>query len=109
MLRDQFNLNMEIKTCSKCIGLVAAQVIIEACSKLRNYPLHPLYIHTHISVRACRRAGVRACRRAGVQACGRASVDKNEFKRGVISVRAWSVKRAGVEWQSYKARLLYMT
>ena len=52
-----------------------------------------LYIHIH--------------KRAGVRACGRASVDKNEFKRGVISVRAWSVKRAGVEWQSYKARLLY--
>ena len=50
---------------------------------------------------------MRACERAGVQACGRASVDKNELKRGVISVRAWSVKRAGVEWQSYKARLLY--
>ena len=43
-----------------------------------------------------------------MQACGRASVDKIEFKRGVISVRAWSVKRAGVEWQSYKARLLYV-
>ena len=42
-----------------------------------------------------------------VRACGRAGVDKNEFKRGVISVRAWSIKRAGVEWQSYKARLLY--
>ena len=56
-----------------------------------------LYIHTH------KRAGVRACERAGVQACGRASVDKIEFKRGVISVRAWSVKRVGVEWQSYKA------
>ena len=51
---------------------------------------------------------MRACERASVQACGRASVDKNEFKRGVISVRAWSVKRAGVEWQSYKARLLYI-
>ena len=47
-------------------------------------------------------------KRAGVRACGRASMDKNEFKRGVISVRAWSVKRAGVEWQSYIARLLYM-
>ena len=58
------------------------------------------FIYTHISVRACERAGV--------QACGRASVDKNEFERGVISVRAWSVKRAGVEWQSYKARLLYV-
>ena len=46
---------------------------------------------------ACGRAGVRACGRAGVRACGRASVDKNEFKRGVISVRAWSFKRAGVE------------
>ena len=40
-------------------------------------------------------------KRAGVRACGRASMDKHEFKRGVISVRAWSVKRAGVEWQSY--------
>ena len=60
------------------------------------------YKHTH------KRAGVQACGRAGVQACGRASVDKNEFKRGVISVRAWSIKRAGVEWQSYKARLLYI-
>ena len=59
-----------------------------------------LYIHTHASVRACGRAGVRARRRA--------SVDKNEFKRGVISVRALSIKRAGVEWQSYKARLLYI-
>ena len=52
-----------------------------------------LYIYTH--------------KRAGLQACGRAKVDKIEFKRGVISVRACSVKRAGVEWQSYKARLLY--
>ena len=60
-------------------------------------------------MRACGRAGVRACERAGVRACGRAGVDKNEFKRRVISVRAWSVKRAGVEWQSYKARLLYQT
>ena len=25
-----------------------------------------------------------------------------------ISVRVWSVKRVGVEWQSYKARLLYI-
>ena len=34
-------------------------------------------------------------------------MDKNELKRGVISVRARSVKHAGVEWQIYKARLLY--
>ena len=59
-----------------------------------------LYIHSH------KRTGLQACGRAGFQACGRASVDKNEFKRGVISVRAWSIKRAGMEWQSYKARLL---
>ena len=38
------------------------------------------YLHTHTS------AAVRACRHAGV--------DKNEFKHGVISVRAWSAKRA---------------
>ena len=69
---------------------------------MNGYALHPLYTHTH------KRAGVRACGRASVRACGRASVDENEFKCGVISVRAWSVKRAGVEWQSYKARLLYM-
>ena len=50
---------------------------------------------------------MRACDRAGVHACGRASVDIIGFNRGVISVRAWSVKRAGVERQSYKARLLY--
>ena len=52
------------------------------------------------------RAGVRACGRAGVRACGRAGVRKIEFKRGVLSVRAWSVKRAGVESSTYKLRLL---
>ena len=88
--------NKGIKIGSKGIGLVAAQVIIEAYSSMMScYVLHPLYVHTQ------------ACRRAGMRACGRAIVDKNEFKRGVISVRAWSFKRAGLEWQSYKARLLY--
>ena len=96
MFGDQSNLNMGIKIGGKGIGLVAAQIVIEAYSRMMNgNVLPPLYIHTY------------ACGRAGVQACGRASVDKNEFKRGVISVRSWSVKRAGVEWQSYKARLLY--
>ena len=79
---------MGIEIGSKGFGLVAAQVIIEAYSRMMNgYALH---IHTH--------------KRVGVRACGRASVDK--FKRGVITVLAWSVKRSGVEWQSYKARLL---
>ena len=51
---------------------------------------------------------MRACERAGVQACERAGVRKIEFKRGEISVRAWSVKRAGVESSTYKPRLLYI-
>ena len=51
---------------------------------------------------------VRACERAGVQACERAGVRKIEFKRGLLSVRAWSVKRAGVRLSTYKPRLLYI-
>ena len=57
---------MEIEIGSKGIGLVAAQVIIEAYSRMMNgYALHPLYTHPQ------------AWERAEVQACGRASVDKN--------------------------------
>ena len=42
----QFNLNMG-KISSKDFGLVAAKVIIEAYSRMRNgYALHPLYTHT---------------------------------------------------------------
>ena len=58
MLRDQFNQNMGIKIGSKGIGLVAAQLMIEATSKMINGMPCILYIHTH------KRAGVRACRRA---------------------------------------------
>ena len=73
MLRNQFNLDMEIEIDSKDIGLVAAQMIFDAYSRMINgYALHLLHLlYTHISVRACGRAGVRAC--------GRASVDKNKF------------------------------
>ena len=47
MLRYQFNLDMEIRIGSKGIGLVAAQVIIEAYSRMMNgYALHLLYTHT---------------------------------------------------------------
>ena len=47
MLGDQSNLNMGIKIGGKCNGLVAAQVIIEAYSRMMNgYALHPLYTHT---------------------------------------------------------------
>ena len=70
MLRQQFNFNIGIKIGSKDIGLVAAQVIIEAYNRMMNgYALRP-YIHTHkrAGVQACGRAGVRACRRAGVRA-----------------------------------------
>ena len=50
--------NKGIKIGSKCIGLVAAQVIIEANSRMMScYALHPLYTHTNT------RAGVRACER----------------------------------------------
>ena len=49
----------------KGIGLVAAQVIIEAYSRMMNGLSCILYIHTH------KRAGVRACGRAGVRACER--------------------------------------
>ena len=55
-----------------------------------------------------KRAGVQACGRAGVRACRRAGVRKIEFKRGVLSVRTWSVKRAGVESSTYKPRLPYL-
>ena len=47
-----------------------------------------IIIYTRLSVQACERAGAHACRRA--------SVDKIEFKRGVIGVLALSVKRAGM-------------
>ena len=58
--------NKGIKIGSKGMGLVAAQVIIEAYSRMMScYALHPLYIHTY------KRAGVRACRRAVVRACER--------------------------------------
>ena len=44
MLRYQFNLDMEIWIGCKCIGLVAAQVVIDAYSRMMNgYALHPLY------------------------------------------------------------------
>ena len=66
MLRDQFNLNMGIKMDSNGIGLVAAQRMIEANSRMINGMLCILYIHTH------KRVGVRACKRAGVRACGHA-------------------------------------
>ena len=47
MLRNEFNLNIGIKIDNKCIGLVAAQVIIEAYSRMMKcYALHPLYTHT---------------------------------------------------------------
>ena len=60
--------NKGIEIGSKGIGLVAAQVIIEAYSRMMScYALHPLYTHTQ----ACGRAGVRACGRAGVRACER--------------------------------------
>ena len=46
MLGHQFNLNMGIQISGKGIGLVAAQVIIEAYSRMMNgYALHPLYTH----------------------------------------------------------------
>ena len=55
---------MGIKIEGKCIDLVTAQVIIEAYNrKMNGNTLPPLYIYTHISVRACERAGVRACER----------------------------------------------
>ena len=56
------------------------------------------YIHTY------KRAGVQACGRAGVQACERRQkrIEAWSNKRE----RAWSIQRAGLEWQSYKARLL---
>ena len=42
----------------KDIGLEAAQVIIEAYSRMMScYALHPLYTHSH------KRAGVQACER----------------------------------------------
>ena len=47
MLRDQFNRYMGIKIDSKGIGLVAAQVIIVAYSRMMNcYVLRPLNTHT---------------------------------------------------------------
>ena len=45
---------------------------------------------------------MRACERAGV----RAGVRKIELKRGLLRVRAWSVKREGVRL-STKPHLLY--
>ena len=55
-------------------------------------------------MRAGKRTGVRACKRTDMQIYGRAGVDmrKNEFKRGVLSVRVWSIKRAGVQLSTYK-------
>ena len=62
----QFNINIRLKIGSKGFGLVAAQVIIEAYSRMmKSDALHPLYTHTH------KRAGVRACGRASVRACER--------------------------------------
>ena len=66
MLRDQCNLNMGIKIVSKGIGLVAAQVMTEANSRMKYGMPCILNIHIHKS------AGVRLCGRAGVRACGRA-------------------------------------
>ena len=60
MLRDQFNLNMGIKMGSKGIGLVAAQLMIEANSIKKWYSCI-LYKYTH------KRAGVRACGRAQME------------------------------------------
>ena len=51
---------------SKGIGLVAAQLMIEANSRMKMVCL-AFFIYTHISVRACERAGVQACERAGVR------------------------------------------
>ena len=65
MLRNQFNINMGIKMASKGIGLVAAQLMIEANGRMINGMPCILYIHPH------KRAGVRACGRAGVQACAK--------------------------------------
>ena len=62
LLGDHSNLNMKIKIRGKCIGLVAAQMMIEANSRMMNGMPCFLYIHTH------KRAGVLACRRAGVRA-----------------------------------------
>ena len=68
MLRDQFNLNIGIKIGSKGIDLVAVQLLSRHIAEL----LCPAsFIYTHISVRACGRAGVRACGRASVRACER--------------------------------------
>ena len=61
------------------------------------YTLLSLYTQKYLNVWACERADIRTCTRG-----------QNELKRGVICVRAWSVKRAGMEWQSYKALLLYV-
>ena len=47
MIRDQFNLNMGITIGSKGLGLVAAQMIIKAYSRIMNgYAFNPLYTHT---------------------------------------------------------------
>ena len=47
MLRDQSNLNMGINIGSKGIGFIAAQIIIEAYSRMMNgYAFNPLYTHT---------------------------------------------------------------
>ena len=57
----QININIRLKIGSKGFGFVAAQVIIEAYSRIMNgYALHPLYTHTY------KRSGVRACWRASV-------------------------------------------
>ena len=46
ILRDQFDLNMGISIGRKGIGLVAAQKMIEAYSRMMNgYALNPLYTH----------------------------------------------------------------
>ena len=43
----QLNLNMGIKIGNKSFGMVAAQVIFEAYSRMMNgYTLYPLYTHT---------------------------------------------------------------
>ena len=44
-----------------------------------------------------------------MRACERSGVRKIEFKRGLLSVRVWSVKRAGVQLSTYKPHLLYVS
>ena len=43
----EFNLNMGIKICNNSFGLVAAQLIFEAQSRMMNgFTWNPLYKHT---------------------------------------------------------------